>query len=319
MAEWLVSENIGEHRALLKDGHHVLAAQIDWPGELAPGLVEDALLVKREKGTARGRALFDSGEEALVDRLPREASEGERIRLRVTRSAAREVGRNKLAQARPTDEEPCKAPSLAKQLDAKVVSTFYRDNWAEVWSAAWEGKWQFPQGELTFHPTPAMTLIDIDGDLSPRSLALAAVEPLATAIGWMGLAGSIGIDFPTLADRADRKAVDAALQTALVHWPHERTAMNGFGFVQIVARMERPSLLHRLHFDRTGASARYAINHAAELAGPGVTQINAHPTVIAAMRDDWLAELDRRTARKTELKSDPALAISGWHAQVVQP
>ncbi len=229
----------------------------------------------------------------------------------------REFGRAKLAQARPTQQEVRPAPTLAEQLGATVLGTLYRDDWAEVWSAAWEGKWEFPNGELVFHATPAMTLIDIDGDRPPRELALAAVKPLATALGWLGLAGSIGIDFPTLANRADRKAVDEALQSALSDWPHEHTAMNGFGFVQIVARLERPSLLHRLHFDRAGAAARYAVNHAAALRDPGVTQITAHPSVLKAMQKDWLTQLQRRTARPIELREDAALANFGWHAQII--
>ena len=42
-------------------------------------------------------------------------------------------------------------------------------------------------------------------------LALAAVRPLADALALLDLAGSIGIDFPTLSDKNDRKQVDGRL------------------------------------------------------------------------------------------------------------
>ena len=116
MAEWLVEEGIGEHRAIQLAGERIVAARCDWPGELAVGLVEDAVLVSRAAGSRRGTARFASGEEALVDKLPPSASEGAPIRLEVTRPALGEHRRRKLARARPTDAKPRPARSLAESL-----------------------------------------------------------------------------------------------------------------------------------------------------------------------------------------------------------
>ena len=120
MAEWLIEEGIGEHRAILYHGGHCLAARIDWPGYLSVGQVEDAQLVARPKGSARGRARFANGEEALVDRLPPNASEGTMLRLEVTRGRMGERGRVKPAQAQPTDRAPCPAATLAAHAPARV-------------------------------------------------------------------------------------------------------------------------------------------------------------------------------------------------------
>jgi hypothetical protein len=132
------------------------------------------------------------------------------------------------------------------------------------------------------------------------------------------LGGSIGLDFPTLSDKADRKAVDAALEAALADWPHERTAMNGFGFVQIVARLEGPSLLHRFANSRVGMAARMALRRAEMVEGPGVTLLTVQPALKSMLKPEWLAELERRTGRPVRVETDPGLALEAAHAQLVQ-
>ena len=325
--EWLVEEGIGEHRAVLCDNSQIVAARLDWPGALAAGQVDDAVLIARTAGARRGTLRFASGEEALVDQLPREASEGAKLRAVITRAAIAETGRLKRAQARPTNDAPRPAPTLAQRLRAggeavRVVRRFDQD-WGDLFAEASAGEISFGGGSLTISPTPAMTLIDIDGTLSPAALAIAAIPAIAATIRRFDLAGSVGIDFPTLGDKADRRAVDEGLAAALagpgsLAWPHERTAMNGFGFVQLVARLERPSLLHRLARDPVGAAARLLLRRAERLDGTGAVLLAAHPAVITAIEPEWRNELARRTGRPLRWQSDPALAIEGGHAQLVE-
>ena len=312
MPEWLVEEGVGETRALLMDGDKVLAAKCRWPGELHAGqLVRAKLTTKR--GT-RGTAVTSEGRELLVDKLPQGASEGSTLDLAITRAAMTERGRFKLPAARP-------AALVSSGEDifgiARRVHRFPAGAWEEVWHAASSGEVAFNGGSLLFAVTPAMTLVDIDGDLDLRSLALAAVGPLAAALRQFDLGGSIGVDFPTLQAKADRKAVDAALEDALADWPHERTAMNGFGLVQLVARLEGPSLLHRFATSRTGMAARMALRRAEMVEGAGVTLLTVHPALKAKLKSEWLAEVERRTGRPLRIETDPGLAIEAAAAQVV--
>lgn len=317
MAEWLVERGIGEERAILMDHGEAIAARLRWPGGLEAGLVEDATLTHRTAGSKRGAARFACGEEALVDALPASANEGAPIRLKIMREGIAEAGRFKAAQARPTNEPPRPAPDLAEALGGRVVPSFAPGLWDELLLDASLARLDFEGGSLTISPTPAMTVIDIDGTLPPRALALAAVPALARAIGRMDLAGSIAIDFPTLSEKADRRAVDAAVEAALDGWPHERTAMNGFGLVQLVARLERPSLVARVTQDRAGAFARLLLRQAERIAEPGALLLTASDEVRTRIQPAWLDELRRRSGREIRWNPKSALAVEAIAVQAV--
>ncbi|TCD04917.1 ribonuclease [Erythrobacteraceae bacterium CFH 75059] len=324
MAEWLVEEGIGEHRALLLEGGRIEAARLHWPGTLTAGQVEDARLITRRAGTSRGLVRFGSGEEALADALPKTATEGSKLRCIVVRSALREQGRVKAAQVRPTNLETRAAPTLLEQLrdegqPARLVRRFPEDaDWNGLWTEVRGREVEFPGGRLLFHPTPAMTLIDVDGDGRAADLAGRAVTPLARALRQMDVGGNIGIDFPTLTAREERRRIDAALAAALLAWPHERTAMNGFGFVQIVARQTRPSLLALLTFQPAAALARRVLRDAELLSGSGDILLACSDAVEGALKGEWLAELSRRTGRAVRVGSAPSgLDRHHAHAQLV--
>jgi len=322
MAEWLIERGIGEDRAILLDRGEVRSARLFRPGPLAAGLVAYARLISSASGARRGTLLFDNGEEALVDALPADAREGAPLRAVITRAAIAETGRYKRSQARPSNDAPRAAPSLVQALKAsglpvRIVRRFPDDPWPEILAEAFDGQVPFAGGTLHVSPTPAMTLIDIDGAAPPLPLALAAVPAIVDAIGRLDLAGSIGIDFPTLERREDRRALDDALTAALSHWPHQRTAINGFGFVQLVARLERPSILATIRQDPVRAGALLLLRQAERVEEPGTLTLRAHPRVIGAVTPNWRDELARRTGRRLSWQSDAGLALLGGFAQAI--
>jgi hypothetical protein len=316
---WLIEDGIGETRALLVEGEQVLAAKVMWPGELAAGTRVTGKLTAKLKGTRRGVALLEDGTEALVDHLPPQATEGQSLALVITRTAIAERGRLKRAQARVAGVG---TPSPAAFPTGRKVHRFPAGLWEEVWHAASSASLDFAGGAILVSVTPAMTVIDIDGIGAPREVALAAVPAIARALAWFDCGGNIGIDFPTLQTKADRRAVDEALEAALAGWPHERTAINGFGFVQLVARLEGPSLLHRFATARLGMAARMALRRAelaADAGGAGrVIELRVHPALKTKIKPGWLEELARRTGREVRIVADPTLAIEAANAQLLE-
>lgn len=318
-AEWLIEEGIGEHRALLVENGEVVAAKLHWPGEMWSGQIEQARLVSKATGARRGTAETDSGRQVLVDKLPRDITEGESFALRITRAAIAERGRFKRPQGRFAGEaEQSDAPPTPfASLKGRVIRAFEAGLWEEVWSAASSASIDFAGGGIVLSATPAMTVIDVDcGQVGDAYSG--AIPAIAKAVRWFDIGGNIGIDFPSIIEKGDRKAYDIRLGEYLDTWPHESTAMNGFGFVQIIARLEGPSLLHRFSASRLGMCARFALRAAERAEGTGpVLLLTVHPALKAKLKPEWLDELSRRTGRKVQIEIDPALALEAPSAQIL--
>ena len=318
---WVYEESFGEKRALLIENGHVSAAKLYWRTSICAGNVLMAKVVLRPSGSKRALCLSADGHEIEVPDLPRDNSEGSQARIIIHREPMAERGRLKRAHGRFFGDKDISLPENDVLTKGEFVHRLPKGAWEDVWSLASDGEVPFAGGNLIISITPAMTLIDIDGGGSPKELALAAVPAIAKAIRWFDLGGSIGIDFPTIAEKSDRKQVDAALAAALDDWAHERTAMNGFGFVHLVARMKMPSLLHRFTYRRAETCARYLLRQASHLVGPGKLNLACHPAIRHAIPDDWLIELGELTGKAPEeivFETEPTLALDASQAQLVR-
>ncbi len=320
MPEAYVERGIGECRAIVVTGGQIVEAYVERDdGGWRAGDVREVRLVKILVPGVRG-IVSAGGVEALLAPLPKELTEGITLRVKVVREALAEAGRARLAKVVATTDAAGAGRSLVDLLrdrgmtvhDATATDCFEAFGWTEVIESAVAGHVPFAGGLLTISPTPAMTVIDVDGDLPPVALALAAADAVAVAIVRFGLGGSIGVDFPTVGDRAARAAVGARLDAALSP-PFERTAMNGFGFVQIVRPRRRASMLETLRADRV-ATAALALLRAAER-GLGRTDLVGSASVIGWLHDRpaFVAELAKRRGGRIGLRVDPAVTIYGGH------
>lgn len=257
MTQWLYEDGIGEERAALIEHGRIIEARIqrtDTP--LGFGAIVEGRLLAKSAGGHRARIALADGSEAMLQPVPKDLSEGKTVRAEVLREALFEAGtaRHKpprlRAVAASTPLRP--APSLLDRITAdgqEIVRAgahgtdlLAESGWHDVLSEAETGQIDFTGGSLTLSPTPAMMVIDVDGDIAPRALGLAAATQAAHVIRRHGIGGGVVIDFPTLADKADRNAVANYFDAAMTI-PCERTAINGFGLMQIVLKRARPSLI----------------------------------------------------------------------------
>lgn len=309
MAEWLFEAGIGEARAALVEHGAILEARIERDSP-APriGAILPARLVEITVKGREGRVRFDGGE-AMLSPLPPGITQGAALHIELVREAIPEAGRQKLPRAAPSDGPPRPGPTLLDRITATGTPVRHclshepdhleAAGWSEVLEEALTGDIVFAGptgGALRMSPTPAMTLFDVDGHPPLEPLALAAAHAVAAAIVRLDIGGSIGVDFPTLQGKAARAAVDAALDAGLPQ-PFERTAMNGFGFVQIVRRRTRISLPELLRADPAAAEARALLRRIERTPPPVPTVHTVTPRVHHALHANphWIAELARRT------------------------
>jgi len=312
LPEWLYEDGIGETRAVFVEAGEIIEARIELDGLARAG----SRLPAKLKSARPAAIALAEGQEFLLPQGAGRTDEGATLMIEVTREAIPGPEPWKRPLARVTDQDSGGGP----ERDAQVVPFPAPDDllggagWNDVLEEARSGIVRFRGGELRIAATPAMTLIDVDGYLRAEELAVVGAREAAKAIRRLDIGGSIGIDLPTAGGKAARHAAAASIDANLSQ-PFERTAVNGFGFVQIVRPRLRASLIE-LAQERTGFEARALLRRAA-LEPPGAKQLVAHPAIIIFLvaRADWLESLSRQAGGAIGLRADPSLPMSGGYAE----
>lgn len=317
MPEWLIERGIGEARSALVDNGEIIEARIELEGAIRAGTILKARLKKAGMNGRKAVAVAEGGTEYLLPLGAPGVTEGASLTIEVTREVIPGPEPWKLAIARVSDETPADADPVRSSRELSLPAP--RDllgeaGWNELIEEARSGIVSFAGGELRVSVTPAMTLIDVDGYLGARDLAVAGASEAARAIRRLDIGGSIGIDLPTVSGKTARMEAAEAIDRILPQ-PFERTAVNGFGFAQIIRPRRRPSLLE-LASDRAMFEAR-ALLRRASLESPGPKSLAAHPAVIVAIerREAWLEALSRQLGGPVRLRADPSLPMSGGYAE----
>jgi len=330
LAEWLYEAGIGEARAALVEDGEIVEARIEREGE-GPrvGAIVAAKLVEAGRGGKGALVVLDcpGAPQATLAEVPAATATGARLMVEIARMALRERGRDKPARARLA--EPGAALVDGPDLRARIAASgapvidlrstdpdrLEQAGWSELIDCVRTGHWPFDGGALWVDATPAMVLIDIDGEGDALALAKAGARAAAAVIRRCDIGGSIGIDFPSLPDRAGRHTVDAVVDAALPA-PFERTAVNGFGLMQIIRRRDRPSLIEQVCLDPVATDAALLLRQAERAQGTGALALTARAAVIdhIAAHPAWVDALQNRTGRPVRLVADAAMKGAG-HAQ----
>lgn len=359
----LWDEAPGEIRAGISENGNLVELRILRPqvSSVSPGTHYTAR-IKQIIGS--GKALVDLGRDGDAQlEFARSMPEGAILAVEIVRSAIPEPGRWKLPLARlamefvpqanlgphgedsavarflkqmavSADEVVCARPQTAvevKTILADAVESSVRPelfdaaDFDSVIEQAVSGEFPIAGGMLSIERSRAMTLIDIDGSGDPMQLNLAASREIPKLLRLLDIGGQVGIDFLALPDKKARQMLDAALaQECSVLGPHERTAANGFGFVQIVRPRPGPSIPEIVSGTMPGrlsleSRAIALLRAAARSTGFGMRRLVAPPAVIEKLRE-WPDELDRlRRLLGAEIVTVPDSSASGYgHVHVHQ-
>lgn len=319
---WIYENGIGEERAALIGGGSIIQARIERESTgIRPGAVVMARLARKIGSGKRAIAKLETGEDAIISALPKALTEGQDVRVSIVRSAiseeGSELGRYKypLGKAVGDDVPLAPSPGLKEQIaegdiEIRTCAPHGPDllaeaGWDDVMHEALSGHVAFPGGSLVMAATPAMTVIDVDGESAPRPLALDAAKAAAEAIYRLDIGGSSGIDFPALPGKADRGDVAIAFDEAM-QGPFERTAVNGFGFMQVVRKYMRPSLLQTLQADTDLTALLSLLRRAERAPGSGDIVLQLTPAMAALLesRPDWQERLRKNTGRTISVSAD---------------
>lgn len=331
---WIVENGIGEVRAALVSGGRILEAVIERgdggprAGSILPGRLAQTI-VPRKRGIAR----LDIGTEVLIEPIPPRIAEGQAILVEIMREAIAEPGlgqtrpKRALGRIAPLGTPVIAGPSLLHRLEEQDVPVhriashdadmLEAHGWSELCEEAMSGEIVREDASLRLFPTPAMMLIDVDGVAPPAQLGPKGAKLAAQAIRRFGLAGSIGIDLPTMNNK-DERLIAAAQIDKYLPQPFERTAVNGFGFVQIIRRRTRASLMEVLREDPvlTAALAALRLAERHNASGGGAVVLTVPPDVAdrIARTPEWVHALERRRGGALTLARDPALTTGSCHA-----
>jgi hypothetical protein len=313
LPDWLAERGIGETRLVRVQNGEIVEARILLDDIVRAGSVLEARLISRGVGGRNAVAAAADGTEFLLPRGAGGVTEGAPVRVEVTRERIPGSESWKRPLARVTDQPAADAP--ADDGDAVPFPApqdqLAAAGWNDLIEEARSGIVRFAGGELSIEPTRAMTMIDVDGLGEPHDLALLGAAAAARAILRLDLQGSIGIDLPTAAGKEVRQRA-AAVVDAILPQPFERTAVNGFGFLQIVRPRRRASLIE-LARDSAAFEARAALRHAG--LGHGTATMVVHPKIAALLKGQpqWLDALARQRGGAIDLRTDAARPMSAWH------
>lgn len=263
--------------------------------------------------------IMDGDVEALLENAPN-IPEGARLEIVIVRPPLPEPGRWKRAVVRPASDA-----LIPATVDNAIPVITGRDQieaagFDELTEATVNGEFAIDGGLLSIERTRAMTMIDIDGNNDALALNLAAAHEIPRLLRLLDIGGQIGIDFLSVPDRKARLAVDAALgEASTALGQHERTAINGFGFAQIIRPRTRPSIPEILCGRTPGrlspkSRALGLLRMAARSVGHGKRQLVAAPTVIGVIQSwpEELAALRKSLGVDIELVSDASATGYGY-------
>ncbi|HEV7233381.1 MAG TPA: ribonuclease E/G [Sphingorhabdus sp.] len=317
----------GERRAALFEHGEIVEIYIQRDlhrvlGQCGSGLVD------RKVPSGTYLACDDGGE--LLVRGKTARPDGSRICFEVTREAICEPGRCKPAEARLLDDM-IDAPSKDDLWERLLGGLGYEQRNSNIASAldiAMAGASTVGDVTVSFQRTKVGLVFDVDGVGDPLAVNLAAAREIARLLRLYQVGGMAMVDFVAVASKDARQKIADAFDEAAAADPRdfERSAVNGFGLMQVVRARPRPSVLDQLFGTRIASLsdetlALGLLREAASSSGFGPRVITAKTAIANLLAsNDWgrfRETCERQTGASLAVVADDA--VSGYgHVHVAQ-
>lgn len=289
MTELWTDDAPGERRAALIENGKVV--EIHMQRDLLPVLGEQGLGRIDRKTLSGSYVIGDEGHEILI-RGKIEQPEGVQISYEVTREGIAEPGRVKPAEAKQIYVTP--TPTYKDAIWSQRLLDFGPRPKSvtvdEIFGDALAGTSHVGDIGVHFQRTKAGLVFDIDGIGDPFVINNFAAKEIARLLRLFQVGGMAVIDFLALDSKIQRQEIAEIFDSAsaLDRRPFERSAINGFGMMQVVRSRQRPSVLDHLfgtHISSlsTETKALWLLRETAKSAGFGVRQITASSKVASLM------------------------------------
>lgn len=321
----------------------------DAPGERRAAVVEngniveihiqrDALWALGECGVGRIDRKTPSGAYVVTDdgstlllRGKTKALEGARVMFAVTREAISEPGRVKPPEIMLRDSAG--HPLIGKDAlwDARLASlgqSAINASIAEGFDLAIAGQSQLGDVTISFQRTKAGLVFDIDGIGDAFAINRVAATEIARLLRLYQVGAMVLIDFVSMESKAQRTQIAEAFDAASVLDPRsfERTAINGYGMMQVVRARPRPSVLDQLFGARIAAlsdetQAYWLLRAVAQSSGFGARTVTTRLEVATLLQSErwatWRAQAVRLAGADMQVVADEKATGYG-HVHVAQ-
>ena len=318
----------GERRAALVENGNIVEIHIQrdmqWVlGEGGHGRVD-------RKTPAGAYVIADDGGELLL-RSKISDTDGTLVAYEVVREAISEPGRIKLPEVKLIDS----ASGTLQQKDglwarriALLGQKCLTAPIAQGFDIAIAGQSQLGDVAISFQRTKAGLVFDVDGIGDAFVINSIAATEVARLLRLYQVGAMVMIDFVSMESKAQRTKIAEIFDAAAAFdgRPFERTAINGYGLMQVVRARPRPSVLDLLFGTRIAAlsdetQAYWILRAVAQSSGFGVRTVSARPGVVRLLNSQQWAPLRAQAVRLAGadivVVADEKTAVYG-HVHVAQ-
>ena len=294
----------GERRAALVEGGNILEIHIQrdvqWVlGECGTGRID--------RKTPSGAYIIADDRSELLLRSKISDPEGARVAFEVTREAISEPGRTKPPEIMLRNNLPNPLPQKDALWDNRLSLLGHESVAASIASGfdvALAGQSIVGDVTISFQRTKAGIVFDVDGIGNAFAINSVAATEIARLLRLYQIGAMVMVDFVSMEAKTQRTQIAEIFDAAstLDQRAFERTAINGYGLMQVVRARPRPSVLDHLFGTRIAAlsdetQAYWLLRAVAASSGFGPRTVTARPVVARLLQSGqwakWRAEAIR--------------------------